>query len=427
MLDGCPECRQYGEMIVDVLNVGTELLLGEVTNTHAGWIAKQIFPLGLRIARQTTVPDGAAIREGILESFNRADVLFITGGLGPTTDDITREVAAELLGMQLIADEEIRRRIEERLAARGYKMLDRMLRQTMVPEGATVLLNNHGTAPGLYIPSVSYPSSASPHMFLLPGPPRELQPMFRDAVLPILRKICSDLSPRDCRTYRVVGLGESAVEEMVGLKLTSNPDLEVGYCARPNEVDFRLIGSAEALDAVEPEIISVLGDYLVSASGEALEEWVVSKLTELNQTVTTAESCTGGLLASRITDFPGSSAIFKEGWVTYSNEAKISALGVSPELLAKHGAVSEPVSRAMAEGARLKAGANYALALTGIAGPGGGTKEKPVGLVFISLAREGKETLCGEFRFATDRATFKQRATQSALDMLRRELLVVSK
>jgi len=412
-------------MTVEVLNIGTELLLGSVQNTHAGWIARQIFPLGLRLSRQTTVPDGPAIRDAMLEACGRAEVLFITGGLGPTTDDITREVIAELLGRKLQPDPAIRAHIEARLAARGYQLVERMLRQTMVPEGAEVLPNPNGTAPGLYIPSVSQPSWAPPHFFLMPGPPRELQPMFSDFVMPRLRELAAGIQAKECRVYRVVGLGESEVEKRIGLELTENPALEVGYCARPNEVDFRLIGAREVLDAVEPRVIQILGSNLVSASGEGIEEWIVADLQRRGLTLATAESCTGGLLASRITDVPGTSEVFHEGFVTYSNSAKTQILGVPAELIASHGAVSPEVARAMAEGAQKRAQANFALSLTGIAGPGGGTPEKPVGLVHIALARPNAETLHLERRFSTDRATFKQLATQSALDLLRRELLGV--
>ena len=412
-------------MTVEVLNIGTELLLGSVQNTHAGWIARQIFPLGLRLSRQTTVPDGPAIRDGVLEACGRAEVLFITGGLGPTTDDITREVIAELLGRKLQPDPAIRAHIEARLAARGYQLVERMLRQTMVPEGAEVLENPNGTAPGLYIPSVSQPSWATPHFFLMPGPPRELQPMFSDFVMPRLRKLAAGIQAKECRVYRVVGLGESEVEKRIGLELTENPALEVGYCARPNEVDFRLIGAREVLDAVEPRVIQILGSNLVSASGEGIEEWIVAELKRRSLTLATAESCTGGLLASRITDVPGASEVFREGFVTYSNSAKTQILGVPAELIESLGAVSPEVARAMAEGAQKRAQANFALSLTGIAGPGGGTPEKPVGLVHIALARPNAETLLLERRFSTDRATFKQLATQSALDLLRRELLGV--
>ena len=410
-------------MTVELINSGTELLLGEVINTHAAWIAKRVFPLGLRISRQTTVPDGPAIRDAVCETFNRAEIVFITGGLGPTTDDITREVVAEILGLKLVASETIRAAIEARLAARGYKLLERMLRQTMVPEGAVVLPNKNGTAPGLYIPRASTPSSASPHFFLLPGPPRELKPMFDESVMPLLRGLLGDIPEKECRIYRVVGLGESTVEEMIGLELSKNKDLEVGYCARPNEVDFRLIGSKPLLDSLEPRILQTLGKNLVSAKGEGIEEWIVHRLAAMGRSVSTAESCTGGLLASRLTDVPGSSKVFHRGFVTYSNESKIDLLGVKESILSEHGAVSEPVARAMAEGTLIHAKSDFSLALTGIAGPDGGSAEKPVGTVFIAMAQTSKPTHCQKFSFPVDRATFKQLATQAALDMLRRAIV----
>jgi nicotinamide-nucleotide amidase len=408
-------------MITEVLNTGTELLLGEVVNTHAAWFGKQLFPLGLRISRQTTVPDGEAIREALSECFSRADIVLVTGGLGPTTDDITREMVAELLGIELVEDPAVRRSIEAMVADRGHTMRERMLRQTMVPVGATVLPNHNGSAPGLYLPMKAFPRS--PHVFLLPGPPRELQPMFEESVLPVLRKICGGLPVRECRTYRIVGLGESAVEESIGLELEKRGDLEVGYCARPNEVDLRLIGTREVLNEVEPRIHRAVGNHLFSKKGENLEEWVVAKLRQLNLKIATAESCSGGLLAHRLTNVPGASEIFTHGFITYADEAKASELGVPSALIQTHGAVSEPVAAAMAAGALDKSGADFALSLTGIAGPGGGSETKPVGLVFIALARRGKPSLCKQHRFPRDRETFKQLATQAALDMLRHELI----
>ncbi|MFA7345814.1 MAG: competence/damage-inducible protein A [Terrimicrobiaceae bacterium] len=408
-------------MIVEVLNTGTELLLGEVVNTHAAWFGKQLFPLGLRVSRQTTVPDGEAIREVLSECFGRADIVLVTGGLGPTTDDITREAVAGLLGIELVADAGVRRKIEDMVAERGDTMRERMLRQAMVPAGAVVLPNDNGSAPGLYIPGKASPRS--PHLFLLPGPPRELQPMFVGSALPVLRELCGGLPARECRVYRIVGLGESAVEEAVGLRLEKRGDLEVGYCARPNEVDLRLIGPREILDEVEPDIHRAVGSHLFSQKGENLEEWVVAKLRQLGRKIATAESCSGGLLAHRLTNVPGASEVFTHGFVTYSNEAKISELGVPSPLIDAHGAVSGPVAVAMAEGALRKSGADHALSLTGIAGPGGGSEEKPVGLVFIALARRGKPALCKRHLFPRDRETFKQIATQTALDMLRHELV----
>jgi len=406
-------------MIVEVLNTGTELLLGEVINTHAAWLGRQLFPLGLRISRQTTVPDGEAIRQALAETFGRADIVLVTGGLGPTTDDITREAVAELLGLRLEADDGILQKIEARLAAFRFDLRARMLRQTMVPEGATILPNEHGTAPGLYLPK----AGSAPHIFLFPGPPRELQPMFLASALPLLRTLCGGLPERECRVYRIVGLGESAVEELVGLGLSRRADLEVGYCARPNEVDLRIIGPKAVLEEVEPAILQAVGDHLVSQNGAQIERWVVERLRESGSTVATAESCTGGLLAHRITNVPGASEVFTRGYVTYSNDAKTSDLGVPDALVAAHGAVSEPVACAMADGCLAKSGSRFALSITGIAGPGGGTPEKPVGTVFIAMAQKGKPTACRQFHFPRDRETFKQLASQSALDMLRRELL----
>jgi len=409
-------------MTAEVLNIGTELLLGDVVNTHAGWIAKRVFPMGLRISRQTTVPDGPAIRDGILEACGRADVLFVTGGLGPTTDDITREVVAELLGMKLQESAEIRERIAARFAERGLKMEARVARQAMVPAGAVVMPNNNGTAPGLYFAPVESPSSASPHVFLLPGPPRELQPMFIESVEPVLREICGGLEVREERVYRVVGLGESAVERMVGLDLTANPALEVGYCARPNEVDLRLIGRKADLDGVEQRVRAVLGEFLVPEFGGDLAGRVVERLGRLGKTLAVAESCTGGLLGGAVTGVPGSSEVFLQGFTTYSNSAKTSALGVDADLFSKHGAVSAEVAQAMAEGALRVAGSDFALSVTGVAGPGGGTQEKPVGLVFIGLARKGGGVSAKQFRFPGKRAVVREMAVDAALDLLLREL-----
>lgn len=410
-------------MNVEVLNTGSELLLGNVVNTHLAYLGQQLFPLGLRIDRQTTIPDGAAIRGALLEAFDRCDVLIVTGGLGPTTDDITREVAAELLGLPLIEDHSVLKAIEERLARRGIPFRTRMRRQAMVPEGATVLPNGNGTAPGLYLPASLTPSRLVPHLFFLPGPPRELKPMFEDHALPILRAIGGDLPDRECRTYHIVGMGESTVEEIVGLELSMRGDIEVGYCARPNEVDLRLIAPRFVLDEVEVKVLALVGTHLVSRRGEAIEHIVVQKLREAKKTLALAESCTGGLLASRITDVPGSSEILLEGFVTYSNEAKTRSVGVPAELIAAHGAVSEPVARAMAEGAARSAGAHFGIGITGIAGPGGGTEEKPVGTVFIALSENGQPTMCSREMFPTDRATFKELTTQTALDFLRLKLL----
>jgi nicotinamide-nucleotide amidase len=404
---------------VEVLNTGTELLLGSVTNSHLAYFGQQLFPLGLRIGRQSSIPDGSAIRGALLDSFSRCDILLVTGGLGPTTDDATREIAAELLGFRLVIDEVVVRAIRERLARRNIPVRERMLRQAMVPEGATVLPNAHGTAPGLYIPPVLTPSLSTPHIFLLPGPPRELKPMFERHVRPMLRRIRGDLPNREYRNYHIVGMGESAVEELIGMELSLRGDIEVGYCARPNEVDFRLIAPRAVIEEIEPRVLEALGRHLVSTRGNLIEEVVVNRLTELRKTLALAESCTGGLLANRITNVPGASLVLLEGFVTYSNDAKIRSVGVPEDLITTYGAVSEPVARAMAEGAAVKTGADFGIGITGIAGPSGGTPEKPTGTVFVALTERDVQTECRKEIFPTDRETFKQLASQLALDMLR--------
>jgi nicotinamide-nucleotide amidase len=404
---------------VEVLNTGTELLLGSVTNSHLAYFGLELFPLGLRIERQSTIPDGTAIRGALIDALSRCDILLVTGGLGPTSDDVTREIAAELLGLRLQMDEAIAKAIRERLARRNIPMRERMLRQAMVPEGATVLPNARGTAPGLYIPPAITPSLSTPHLFLLPGPPRELKPMFVKHVRPLLQRIRGELPDREYRNYHIVGMGESAVEEVIGMELSLRGGIEVGYCARPNEVDFRLIATRPILDEVEPRVLEALGRHLVSTGGDQIEEVVVKRLTDLRKTLALAESCTGGLLANRITNVPGASLVFLEGFVTYSNGSKIGSVGVPEDLIATYGAVSEPVARAMAEGAAEKSGADFGIGITGIAGPSGGTPDKPTGTVFVALSERGAETDCRKEFFPSDRETFKQLASQAALDMLR--------
>jgi nicotinamide-nucleotide amidase len=410
---------------VEILNTGSELLLGSVRDAHLSWFGKELFPLGLRIFRQTTVPDGTAIRDALLEAFGRTDVLIVTGGLGPTTDDITRELVAELLGRRLQNHPETLARIQEFCRKRGFAFQPRMERQAMAPEGAKVLPNEYGTAPGLYLPATAGTSRSTPHIFLLPGPPREMQPIARVHVLPTLKELTEQLPGtvrNECRIYRIVGMGESMVESMLGLELSKRGDLEVGYCARPNEVDFRLIAPKELLDEVEPLVLAAVGDHLISEGEESMEDVVVNLLKKSGSSLATAESCTGGLLANRITNVPGASAVFLEGFVTYSNDSKSALLGVPSEMISTHGAVSEAVVKAMAEGALRQSGATHALATTGIAGPDGGSAEKPVGTVWMALAARGHETEVWMESIPTDRLTFKQRVSQSALDRLRKRL-----
>jgi nicotinamide-nucleotide amidase len=267
------------------------------------------------------------------------------------------------------------------------------------------------------------PHIPSPHVFVLPGPPRELQPMLRKSVMPILKSIIGMPLSVVRRSYSIVGIGESLVEKAIGEKVLAIPGIELGYCARPGEVEVRIIGDRKPMQAADAVIRGELGLSIFSDESEALEEVVVKLLKQRKQTLATAESCTGGLIANRITNVSGASEVFLAGYVTYANSAKSDVLNVDSKLIDKHGAVSEAVARAMAEGARTRAASTYALATTGIAGPTGGSDEKPVGTVYIALAAENSETVARKFVFPTDRETFKQLAAQTALDLLRRKIL----
>jgi len=410
-------------MRVEVLNTGTELLLGSVLNTHPRIFAEALWPLGLRLQRQVTVPDGGeGIRGALEDAFGRAEIVLMTGGLGPTTDDISREAVAELLGLEMIHDETVMDAIRARFARRGLEMSARNARQAQRPPQAIVLPNNHGTAPGLYLPPQPWRGGETPHLFLLPGPPRELQPMFIEGVLPILQQVVAPRPTVEMRVFRTSGLGESNVEQMVGEPLLAL-GIELGYCARPGEVDLRTIGAPAVLDEAARIIEEKLGPHIVTRDQRTLEKVVVDMLTERHETLAVAESCTGGFLAHRVTNVPGASVVFVEGFVTYANAAKTRALGVDPALIEAHGAVSESVARAMAEGARRYSQADHALSTTGIAGPGGGTEEKPVGTVFIALATKLGPTVVERHRFGSNRENFKDHATQAALNLLRRAMV----
>ena len=416
----CRARRDNKEFVnVEIINTGTEILLGNVVNTHLAFLAQELFAIGLRVQRQVTVPDGDAIREALVESFARADIVIVTGGLGPTTDDITREIAAELLGVKMEFDAEVMHAIETRFARRNLAVTERVKRQAQVPRGATVLPNRNGTAPGLYFPQFEI---RNPHLLLLPGPPRELHPMFTGSALPILKKITPGGNAIGCRLYRIAGLGESQVEHLVGEDLLAIHGLELGYCARPGEVDVRCIGAADVLEKAHTIVAAKLQPYIISETGGSIEQAVVETLIARGAKLAVAESCTGGALANRITNVSGASNTFVAGFVTYANEAKSSALGVDPALIAEFGAVSREVAAAMAGGALRNSGADFALSTTGIAGPTGGTPQKPVGTVFIGLAFKNAPTEVEQHLFATDRETFKQIVTQTALDLLRRNL-----
>ena len=370
---------------------------------------------------RSTVPDGDAIRDALEESFGRADVILITGGLGPTNDDLTREVVAEMLGKELHLDQNILDQIEEMFRSRGLKQNSSNNRQAMVPEGAVVLHNPNGTAPGLYVPADA--EKKSPHFFLLPGPPRELHPMFHDQVKERLNELSGEnFAVPVWKNFRIYGVGESSIATRLEPDLEKISDLELGYCARLGEVDLRLIGKQDAIEAASEVVRAAYEKEIVTESEDSIEEVVIRMLAEAGQTVSTAESCTGGLIASTLTDASGSSAVFHRGYVTYANEAKSEMLGVPADVIEKHGAVSNPVVRAMAEGCLAASEADHAIAVSGIAGPTGGTEKKPVGTVYIGLAGKDHQTFSKRCFHPSDRLGFKMRTTRLALDFLRKRL-----
>ncbi|HUB67634.1 MAG TPA: competence/damage-inducible protein A [Candidatus Methylacidiphilales bacterium] len=405
-------------MRAEIINTGSELLLGQVTNSHLGYLAQSLFGFGLRAARQTAVPDGPAIATAFREAMARADLIIVTGGLGPTSDDITRDAVAAALGKKLIFHQEILDGIAAKFAARRLAMNDLQRVQAMVPEGGIVLGNAHGTAPGLIIEGERVIA------ILLPGPPAELRDVWENGAAPWLRKrFAGYFGSAHEITLRILGLGETRVQILLEEEMKALGPIEVGYCARPGEVDLRLICSDPApLQKAAGLARAKLGDAIYAEGRMTMEESVVLLARAAGKTVATAESCTGGLIANRITNVSYSSEMFRYGWVTYANEAKITELGVSPELLERHGAVSAEVARAMALGAQRGSDADFAVAVTGIAGPTGGTPEKPVGLVWFALARRDGSAEILQRNFPTARETFKYMASQVALNLLRRAL-----
>lgn len=437
-------------MNVELINTGSELMLGRVLNTHQQWLCRRLADLGCVVTRQVAVADKADdIEHAVREALARTDVVITTGGLGPTSDDLTRDLIARMLGKPLREDPAIVAHIEHFFTTRKRAMPERTRVQALVPEGAVVLPNPNGTAPGLAMevsedgrwkmedrsrsrrPSsiLHSPSSSSKKwLIMLPGPPRELRPMFADAVVPLLRRWLPPETEFVCCTLRTSGIGESIVQEKIGERLRRlvESGLNLGYCARVGEVDVRLaargVNAPQLVRAAEAVVRQQLGAHIFGEENDELETVVVRLLTERKQTLALAESCTGGLIAHRVTNVPGASAVFLAGLVTYDNAAKQMLLGVHAETLVGHGAVSETVAREMAEGARRQTGADYALSVTGIAGPTGGTTAKPVGTVFLGLATR-RETFVERNFNPYDRETFKQATASQALELLRREIL----
>jgi nicotinamide-nucleotide amidase len=418
-------------MIVELINTGSELLLGRVLNTHQQWLCRRLSDAGYVVSRQVAIGDTAPeIERAVREALGRADLVITTGGLGPTSDDVTRDVIAGMLGKSLIEDKSVLARIESFFIQRSRPIPARSQVEALVPEGATVLPNLHGTAPGLAIevrPDSFRSDGQGSWLIMLPGPPRELRPMFTDFAMPLLARV---MPPQIfvCRTVRTSGLGETTVQEQIEepLRALVGRGLELGYCARPGQVDVRFAvrGSDAAKLVAEAEAIlrACVGGNIFGIDDQLLEGAIVHLLTERKQTLSVAESCTGGGIADRLTNVPGASAVLLGGFVTYSDQMKQAQLGVRADTLRQHGAVSEAVAGEMAEGARRATQSHYAIAVTGIAGPGGGTPEKPVGTVFIAVASDRGTSVVKMFN-PWDRLTFKEVTACQALNQLRLQLL----
>ena len=418
-------------MTVELINTGTELMLGRVLNSHQQWLCRQLADLGLPVNRQCAIGDSASeIGAAVREALSRADLVITTGGLGPTADDLTRDALARLLGRSLHEDAATLARIRAFFVQRNRAMPERTRVQALIPDGAIVLPNLRGTAPGLAMRIDPNPFRAGKQvswLILLPGPTRELRPLFTNEVVPLLDKIFKPPEPCICRTLRLTGVAESAVEERISPLLTefSKSGLEIGYCARPGQVDVRLFARGIDAERLVTDSVQVVrtqfGKNLFGENEDELETIVIHLLAKRKQTVSIAESCTGGCIAHRLTNVPGASAVFLGGFVTYSDEAKSRFLGVKEDTLAQHGAVSEAVAREMAEGTRRVTRTDYALAVTGIAGPTGGSAEKPVGTAFIALAEDRRTQAVRVFN-PLDRMTFKEVTSNQALELLRHAL-----
>ena len=419
-------------MEIELINTGTELLLGRVLNTHQQWLGQRFADGGYTISRQVTVPDtGPAIRDAVKAALGRAGLVITTGGLGPTSDDITRELIADLLAKSLCRDDAIADHIERFFVRRNRPMPGTVLVQAHVPEGAVVFPNENGTAPGLAIelsPNPFRDSGGPAWLLMLPGPPRELRPMVDDQVLPFIKKSLPFKQEFHCRTLRSLGVGESMVEDMLldQLKPLMDLGLDLGFCARTGQVDIRLCGYGSEIPQLiadaEAIIRVAIDKQIYGIDDQSIAEVVVERLIAAGETLAVAESCTGGFLGHHITNVPGASAIFVGGVLTYSNAMKQKLLGVSESTLAEHGAVSKSVAIEMVEGALTVSGADHALSVTGIAGPGGGTPDKPVGTVWLGVASRGGRPLAIRKFHPYDRETFKHATVHQALELLRRRL-----
>jgi nicotinamide-nucleotide amidase len=410
-------------MVGEIISVGTELLLGQITDTNAAYLGRTLAGLGIDLYYKTTVGDNEGrVLETLERARGRADLIITSGGLGPTEDDLTKECIAKVFGETLVMHEPSLDQIRRFFAKRGSVMPERNSKQALIYEHGRMIDNPNGTAPGALL------EKAGTIVISLPGPPNEMVPMVENHVVPFLTERFSGTRQHlVTRVFRLIGIGESAVEERIqDLIRGTNPTL--APLAHTGEVHLRLgakaptVEQAEALMApVEAELRARIGKHIYGLDTTNLEQAVVQRLIAAGRTVAVAESCTGGGLGERLTSVSGSSATFLGGVISYSNSAKAALLGVDPHLIREHGAVSEPVARAMARGARAELDADYGISITGVAGPEGGTAEKPVGLVYIGLAGPESERVT-ENHFIGIREDVRRRSTQVALQMLYEEL-----
>ncbi len=409
-------------MKAELIFTGSELLLGHIANSHAQFLGKRLSEMGIEVALHTTVGDDRESLEQVLrQAMVRAGLIIITGGLGPTTDDITVETLAGILNLPVVLHAESLARIKERYQKRGMEMTKSIIKQVYVPKDAVILPNITGTAPGTLI------NKGNQIIVALPGPPKELIPMFENQVVPFLSGKLAVGPFASYKVFKLAGISESGVQDLIGdLGGQSNPG--IAYVAKPGEVQVRIVARAdtsgpakEMAARLSENVKSRLGSYIISCDDEILEETVGKMLLEKGFSIGVAESCTGGMIATKLTDVPGSSGYFIGGVVSYSNEVKDKVLGVPVEVLESCGAVSKEVAFAMAKGVRKLTGADLGLATTGIAGPEGGTPDKPRGLVYISIAGAGG-VCCQEYRFPGMRMAVRQGATNAALNMVKRYL-----
>ena len=410
-------------MNAEIIAVGSELLTPDRVDTNSLYLTDQLNVLGVEVVMKSIVGDDRPrLTAAVAAALERSEIVILTGGLGPTEDDITRDAVAAALGRGQTFHEEALAWIEERFRRMNRKMAENNRRQAYIIEGAEIIPNVRGTAPGQWI------EDRGRAVMLLPGPPRELMPLFVEECVPRLRKLLPPLVLRT-RFYRVAGMGESDLDQLIAPIYTAYTNPATTILAGAGDIQIHLRARCEnseeaerLLEEVGGPIEKVLGDRIYSRDGDPLEAVIGRMLVERNARLAVAESCTGGMLAEHITSVAGSSRYFAGGFLTYTDPMKTSLLGVEATLLEEHSAVSQAAARAMAEGARTRAGVDYALSVTGIAGPDGGSEEKPVGTVFVGLAHPGG-SLAVRYKFVGERPRIRALATQYALDLLRKQLL----